>query len=276
MFVNIFPESCQLFVMTNISVMKGIASHTVFLTQLLTSVLGSADRRGCRLFWPQITPLPSSGTCRGSCWFTDAGLTSACVIFWDISSTRTSPSPWCTSGTVSSAASQLRWENCNEAFKHIWSFFLCLCWINYACQLSGLVLWWGHGGWPQDHWSKCVSFWLCRSHKACQECLLSNLGTDLVHFVPNRLKVKEMCSLCLEGRVVSRRNNLSVPCWRTVFTTRDNTVCQTFSWYTSTDRLTCVEFSKVEEAEPSAIRHNYALCQADTFSAFKVSFKTFS
>lgn len=108
MFVNIFPESCQLFVMTNISVMKGIASHTVFLTQLLTSVLGSADRRGCRLFWPQITPLPSSGTCRGSCWFTDAGLTSACVIFWDISSTRTSPSPWCTSGTVSSAASQLR------------------------------------------------------------------------------------------------------------------------------------------------------------------------
>lgn len=69
---------------------------------------------------------------------------------------------------------------------------------------------------------------------------------------------------------MSRRNNLSVPCWRTVFTTGDNTVCQTFSWYTSTDRLTCVEFSKGEEAEPSAIRHNYALCQADTLSAFKV------
>ena len=54
------------------------------------------------------TPLPSSASCSASCWCTAAGPTCACAASSATSSTRTLPSPWCTSGSASSAGSPPR------------------------------------------------------------------------------------------------------------------------------------------------------------------------
>lgn len=80
--------------------------------QLLILVSVSVVRKGCRQFSPAITPLLSSGIFSGSCWFTVVGPTYACASSYNISFTRTSPSPLCIFGMPSSVASRLRWEAC--------------------------------------------------------------------------------------------------------------------------------------------------------------------
>lgn len=81
------------------------------LLQVLILELVSQVRRGSRLCWPATTPLLSSASFSGSCWFMAAGPTCACAVSSAISSTRILLSPWCTSGSVSSVASLLRSEN---------------------------------------------------------------------------------------------------------------------------------------------------------------------
>lgn len=76
--------------------------------QPLTSGWASAGRRASRRCWPPTTPSHSSSSCSGCSWCTGAGPTYACASSSATSSTRTSLSPWSTSGLASSAASRHR------------------------------------------------------------------------------------------------------------------------------------------------------------------------
>lgn len=87
---------------------RSIDSALTFLPRLLspqlqTSVSVSVGRRGCRPSCPATTPSPSSVTWSASCWCMAAGPTSECASSCVTSSSKTSPLPWSTSGTPSSA-----------------------------------------------------------------------------------------------------------------------------------------------------------------------------
>lgn len=87
------------------------ANRASSLLQALTSELVSQVRRGSRQSWPVTSPSPSFASFSASCWSMVAGPTSACAASSATSSTRTLPSPWCTSGSASSVVSLPRSEN---------------------------------------------------------------------------------------------------------------------------------------------------------------------
>lgn len=110
------------------------------LLKVLILVLASPVRRGSRPYWPVTILLPSSASYNVSCWSMADGPTCACAVSSATSSTRTLPSPWCTSGLASSVASLLRSEenirsSRQDLRRSFFTFFdSCVCLGSFCCR----------------------------------------------------------------------------------------------------------------------------------------------